>query len=81
MTPPIEWIRAPSSGILHVAGEGAPIREVNPGTRLLCGWVLNAKKAKAEDLVGSNDERIGRKCKGCARWLRKLGLDPGGDKP
>lgn len=64
------WIEAPTSGILHVAGEGFPRRECQDGTRLLCGWVLTAGAANP-DKRGWNSERVGKKCRRCLAWLKK----------
>ena len=67
MSEPV-WVPAPTSGILHVAGEGYPRRECKDGVRLLCGWVLTKDPAEVERV--RDQAQVGRKCVACERWLR-----------
>lgn len=64
------WIVAPTSGIFHVAGEGLPLREVKPGTRLLCGWVLHSV---VENPRVRDETKEGKKCQACVSFLKKSG--------
>lgn len=66
----VEWIEAPTSGILHVAGDGYPRRECREGVRLLCGWVLSAAPGARHS---RGEDRRGKRCVTCARWLRRHG--------
>lgn len=59
------WIVAPTSGILHVAGEGYPRRDCQAGTLLLCGWVLTAQKVAGTVVA----KATGRRCATCSRWI------------
>lgn len=65
------WIMAPTSGILHVAGEGFPRRDCAEGTRVLCGWVLTANPKTVVPLDRRSDPRIGKKCRRCEQWIAK----------
>ena len=67
------WIEAPTSGILHVAGEGVPLRSTVTGIRLLCGWVIQPDSKDVRSRTHVTGEQ---KCVGCLSWLAKHGGRP-----
>ena len=64
------WIEAPTSGILHVAGDGYPRQDCKAGIRLLCGWVISCGWTVHSKKRVRDSAKAGLRCAACARWLR-----------
>lgn len=64
------WTQAPASGKWHVAGTLEELRNITPGIRLLCGWVIHKTDSPKQDI----NPPVEARCTACLRHV-------GGRKP